>query len=97
MKYKKEFIIGLTVVIAIALLLFGIQFLKGINAFSSNRTFYAAYDNIQGLVPGSGIRYKGNKIGVVQDNILDESKNWVTVLNISESELDFPIDSKAKL
>ena len=97
MKYKKEFVIGLTVVVAIALLLFGIQFLKGINAFSSNRTFYAAYDNIQGLVPGSGINYKGNKIGVVQDNVLDENKNWITVLNISESELDFPKDSKAKL
>ncbi len=97
MKYKKEFIIGLTVVVAIALLLFGIQFLKGINAFSSNRTFYAAYDNIQGLVPGSGINYKGNKIGVVQDNVLDENKNWITVLNISESALDFPKDSKAKL
>ena len=97
MKYKKEFIIGLTVIVAIALLLFGIQFLKGINAFSSNRMFYVAYDNIQGLVPGSGINYKGNKIGVVQDNILDEDKNWITVLNISESELDFPIDSKAKL
>jgi phospholipid/cholesterol/gamma-HCH transport system substrate-binding protein len=97
LKYKKEFVIGLTVVVAIALLLFGIQFLKGINAFSSNRTFYAAYDNIQGLVPGSGINYKGNKIGVVQDNVLDENKNWITVLNISESELDFPKDSKAKL
>ena len=97
MKYKKEFVIGLTVVVAIALLLFGIQFLKGINAFSSNRTFYAAYDNIQGLVPGSGINYKGNKIGVVQDNVLDENKNWITVLNISESELYFPKDSKAKL
>jgi len=97
LKYKKEFIIGLTVVVAIALLLFGIQFLKGINAFSSNRTFYAAYDNIQGLVPGSGINYKGNKIGVVQDNVLDENKNWITVLNISESALDFPKDSKAKL
>ncbi|MEN8839096.1 MAG: MlaD family protein [Flavobacteriales bacterium] len=97
MKYKKEFIIGLTVIVAIALLLFGIQFLKGINAFSSNRTFFAAYDNIQGLVPGSGINYKGNKIGVVQDNILDENKNWITVLNISESQLEFPVDSKAKL
>mgnify|MGYP001945163823 CR=1 FL=1 len=84
-------------IVAIALLLFGIQFLKGINAFSSNRTFFAAYDNIQGLVPGSGINYKGNKIGVVQDNILDENKNWITVLNISESQLEFPVDSKAKL
>lgn len=97
MKYKKEFTIGLTVVLAIALLLFGVQFLKGINVFSTNRTFYVAYDNIEGLVPGSGINYKGNKIGVVQDNILDENKNWITVLNISQSALDFPKDSKAKL
>ena len=97
MKYKKEFIIGLTVVVALALLLFGIQFLKGINAFNTNRTFYACYDNIQGLVPGSTIQFKGNKIGVVQDNILDENNNWVTVLNISNSQLVFPVDSKAKL
>ncbi|MDB9932099.1 MlaD family protein [Flavobacteriales bacterium] len=97
MKYKKEFIIGLTVVAALALLLFGIQFLKGINAFNTNRTFYASYDNIQGLVAGSTIQFKGNKIGVVQDNILDENNNWITVLNISNSQLVFPIDSKAKL
>lgn len=97
MKYKKEFIIGLTVIVAIALLLFGIQFLKGINFFSSNRVFYTSYENIQGLVPGSGIHYKGNKIGVVQDNILDKNKNWVTVLNISESDLEIPSDSKARL
>lgn len=82
---------------AIALLLFGIQFLKGINAFNTNRILYTSYENIQGLVPGSKVEYKGNKIGVVQDNILDENNRWVTVINISNSELQFPVDSKADL
>ena len=98
MKYKKEFIIGLTVVIAIALLLFGIQFLKGKNLLNSNRTFFVSYENgVQGLVPGSPVTYEGSQIGVVMENVMDESQHWVSVINIDFKDLKIPKKTKARL
>lgn len=98
MKYKKEFLIGLTVIIAIALLLFGINFLKGKNYLNNNRTFYVTYENgVQGLVPGSPVTYEGSKIGVVMENMMNEEQHWITVLNVSLKGLRIPKNSKAKL
>lgn len=98
MKHKKEFVIGLTVVAAIALLLFGINFLKGINVLNSNRTFITTYGNVQELVPGSVIKFRGKQIGVVQDVRLNDAQDrLVTVMSISEEDLKIPQDSKARL
>ncbi len=88
----------MTVVVAIALLLFGIQFLKGINFFNTNRTFYTSYGNVQELVPGSVIKFRGKQIGVVQDVQLNESQDrLITTLSIDEADLKIPSDSKARL
>ena len=98
MKYNKEFKIGITVVAALALLLFGINFLKGINYFNTNRTFYTSYGNVQELVPGSIIKFRGKQVGVVQDVILNEAQDrLVTILSIDEKDLKIPKDSKARL
>jgi phospholipid/cholesterol/gamma-HCH transport system substrate-binding protein len=98
LKFKKEFIIGITVVTAIALLLFGIQFLKGINFFNTNRTFYTTYGNVQELVPGSIIKFRGKQIGVVQSVVLNEKQDrLITTLSIDEADLKIPRDSKARL
>ncbi|MEN8928809.1 MAG: MlaD family protein [Flavobacteriales bacterium] len=98
MKFKKEFVIGLTVVTAIALLLFGIDFLKGKNVFNTNRTFYTSYGNVQSLVPGSVIKFRGKQIGVVLNVDLNEKQDrLITELSIDEEEFKIPLDSKAKL
>ncbi len=98
MKFKKEFIIGLTVVSAIALLLFGIDFLKGKNIFNTNRTFYTSYGNVQELVPGSIIKFRGKQIGVVLNVDLNETQDrLITELSIDEKDLKIPQDSKARL
>lgn len=98
MKYNKELKIGITVIVAIALLLFGVNFLKGINYFNTNRTFYTSYGNVQELVPGSVIKFRGKQIGVVQDVRLNEAQDrLITVLSIDEADLRIPKDSKARL
>tara|TARA_B110000977_G_scaffold98436_1_gene129484 strand:- start:5293 stop:6312 length:1020 start_codon:yes stop_codon:yes gene_type:complete len=98
LKYKKEFVIGITVVGAIALLLFGINFLKGKNVFNTNRTFYTTYGNVQALVPGSVIKFRGKQIGVVLNVDLNEAQDrLVTEMSIDEKDLKIPQDSKARL
>lgn len=99
MKNKKEVIIGLTILISIALLVFGINYLKGINFFNSNRTFYSYYDDVQGLVPGSLVKTQGKQVGVVQDVYFDPEtqSHLIAVISISESSLRIPANSEAKL
>ena len=56
MKYwTKEVKIGVTGVVAIALLVCGVNFLKGINMFKSGVGYYVAFENIAGLVNSSPV------------------------------------------
>lgn len=98
MKGKKEIIIGITIVSAVVLLIFGIDFLKGINFFSSNRTFYSYYNNAQNLVPGSPIKVSGVQMGVVKNVMLSSNQQTIIAeLNISNPDLKLPKNSKAML
>ena len=56
--FRKEMLIGLIVLIAMAILFFGIDFLKGVNVFKAANYYVATYDNVEGLAvsaPGSGM------------------------------------------
>ncbi len=99
MKGKKEIVIGVTIIIAVLLLIFGINYLKGINFFNSNRSLVVMYDDVQTLVPGSLIKYKGQQVGVVEDIYIEPTsqEKLITILNIADPDLRIPHDSKAKL
>ena len=43
---SKELIIGLSVIVAILILVFGIEYLKGINMFSPANFYYVKYGNV---------------------------------------------------
>ena len=52
MKLTKEIKIALVAVLGILIMYFGINFLKGINLFSTNNTYYMTFEDIQGLEIG---------------------------------------------
>lgn len=91
--------IGITILVALGLLIFGLDYLKGINFFSNNRTFYSHYGNVQTLVPGSPIRLNGMQVGVVSELYIDPNNQFrnIAVLNISNDNLQIPKKTKAKL
>jgi phospholipid/cholesterol/gamma-HCH transport system substrate-binding protein len=62
---KREIRIGLMAIIAIGLLFFGINYLKGVNIFSPSNYYIAVYKNVDGLVPANAVTIKGYKIGQV--------------------------------
>ena len=64
---NKELKIGLLGIIAIIALVFGINYLKGINILNDNRNFYAVYENIGGLQIGSSVMVNGYRVGMVSD------------------------------
>ena len=63
---SKELKIGLIGVFLIALLIWGINFLKGKNIFKTTSQYYAQYENIAGLETSSPVVLNGYKIGMVE-------------------------------
>lgn len=64
---KKNFIIGACVIIALAILFFGIEFLKGVNVFKPSNYYTASYTNVMGLQVSAPVSVNGFKVGQVSD------------------------------
>jgi len=70
---KKEVKIGILAVIALLVVIFGLKFLKGQNAFSSKQTFYADFADVNKLTVGTPILIHGFQVGSVVDIYLKPS------------------------
>ncbi len=84
--FTREVKVGIMVTISIFVLYFGLNFLKGIDIFSPISTYYAVYNNIDGLVPSSPVLIKGYKVGQVEEIKYDFSKEKSFVVRISVSK-----------
>jgi phospholipid/cholesterol/gamma-HCH transport system substrate-binding protein len=96
---RKEAKVGLLVLGGIALLLVGVNFLKGKNIFLSQREFVAFYDHIDGLNVSNPVTINGFKIGAVNKVELDPSGNGnikVTIA-IREESIQIPKNSEARI
>jgi phospholipid/cholesterol/gamma-HCH transport system substrate-binding protein len=64
--FTKEVKIALTAIVGIVVLFYGLQFLKGLNVFSTDITYYVAFDDVSGLSPSSPVYANGYRVGVVR-------------------------------
>ncbi|MBQ3929666.1 MAG: MCE family protein [Paludibacteraceae bacterium] len=85
---KKTFLnnevkIGIAVVFAIAMLYFGINFLKGINIFTPNTTLYVQYNSVDGIVKTSHVLINGYQVGHVSDIVFDYTKEAPITLELT--------------
>ncbi|HEY5591105.1 MAG TPA: MlaD family protein [Paludibacter sp.] len=84
--FTREVKVGIMAIVAIFVLYFGLNFLKGIDIFSPVGNYYATYENIDGLVPSSPVYVKGYKVGQVEEVKYDFSKQKSFVIRISVSK-----------
>ena len=56
---KKELTIGALVIVALAVLFIGIDFLKGINVFKAANYYYVQYTNVEGLAISAPVNLNG--------------------------------------
>ncbi len=99
MKISKEFKIGITVTAAIGLFIWGFNFLKGWNLFSSRFELYAVYPKIDGLIEANPLLINGFKIGQINDISLiqyKEGKYGVLVKFLISENVKIPKNSIAK-
>ena len=96
--FRKEVIIGLSVIAALGILVFGINYLKGVNVFKASNYYYAVYDNVEGLAVSAPVTLNGFKVGQVRD-IRYEFNNpgHVSVEMSLDKALRIPSGSKALL
>lgn len=65
MARKKEFKVGVFVVVTTALLYFGFNYLRGLDVFSPLNTYYVKYQNVSGLNKGARVILNGLDVGNV--------------------------------
>lgn len=99
MKYfTKEVKIGLTGIVAVAVLFIGLNFLKGINLFQSSNSYYIAFSDAKGLTQSSPVYANGYNIGIVRNIIYDYNKPGNVLIQIdADAKLRIPEGSTATL
>ena len=63
---KKEIKIALVAILGLVILFFGMNYLKGLNIFSTDTKYYMSFSDISGLTSSSPIYADGYKVGVVK-------------------------------
>lgn len=94
--FNKEFKIGICVILAILILIFGIDYLKGINLFNPANFYYVSYDNVQGLEVAAPVTCHGYKVGQVREIKFDyEHPGKIKVQLALNKDFKIPANSKA--
>lgn len=98
MKITREAKIGLFAVICIAVLFWGINFLKGKNVFSRTNTYYAVFNRVDGLKPTNDVLLSGFKVGLVKDIRFEQGQTGRLIVTILvEKKYPIPRNSVLKL
>lgn len=94
--FTKEMMIGACVLIALAILFFGIEYLKGGSIFRPSNYYYAVYTDVKGLEVSAPVMVNGYKIGQV-DNVelmYDRPGNVLVSMSL-DKKFRIPVNSKA--
>ncbi|WP_294630559.1 MlaD family protein [uncultured Bacteroides sp.] len=99
MKYiTKEVRIGIAGIIALCVLVYGINWLKGIHMFQPSSYFYAKFQNVNGLTKSSPVFADGVRVGIVRDIYYDHTTPGNVVVEVElDNELRIPKGSSAEL
>ena len=91
-RFAREVKIGIMVLVAIFLLYFGLNFLKGIDIFQKESHYIGHFENVDGLVKSSSVKVKGFKVGQVSEIQYDFSKkeSFTVVVTIS-NDIKLPV------
>ena len=97
MKLSRETKTGIIVVAGIVAFLFGLSYLKSSPLFENNKTFYAVYDDVGGLQPGTQVSINGFNVGNVTDIRFKDSSGKLLVTLTVTNKFEFSKSSIAEL
>ncbi|MCX7606164.1 MAG: MlaD family protein [Bacteroidia bacterium] len=97
MHISREAQIGLLTAVAIVLLFFGLNYLKGHSVFQRYNTYYAVFQNADNLSTSDKVLYRGYKVGQVQDLRFNPRTGEVLIEFEVLREIPLPTDSRATI
>lgn len=96
MKIKNETKVGILATVAIAILVLGYSFLKGNDVFTSENTFYAVYERVDGLTVSKPVYVNGYQIGRVSGLTLLPNGTILTEFKI-DKKYELPANTVARI
>lgn len=97
LKLSREIKTGIIVIGGILLFILGFTYLKSTPIFDSSKTFYAVYNHVGGLQPGTQVSINGFSVGSVNNiRFNDNSGNLLVTFSVDDS-FEFSKNSKAQL
>ncbi|MCK4287912.1 MAG: MCE family protein [Bacteroidales bacterium] len=98
MKLSREFIVGIVFVVAIALFIWGYNYLKGWDVFTKQKSFFGIYNQINGLMKANPVSINGLNVGQVKNLYFEDNHSGRIVVEIVvTSDFPIPVNSIAKI
>lgn len=83
MKHAREIKVGVLAAVCLFLLIFGFNFLKGVNIFSPTNSYHAVYAHLHGLEEQAAVYIRGHKVGQVDAIRYDFKQDSAFTVDIS--------------
>jgi phospholipid/cholesterol/gamma-HCH transport system substrate-binding protein len=98
MKISNEVKIGMIVISGVAILVWGLNYLKGKGVFSHTKKIHAIYERVDGLVASNPVRINGFKVGLVEDVQLHPDHSGRLLVSMAvENDIFVPNNSIARI
>ncbi len=95
---KKEVKIALAAIVALVVLFFGLNFLKGISMFSDNDQYYVTFKNVSGVDKNCPVYAEGVVVGSISDITYDYSHSKPTqLLALIKKQMVIPEGTRAEI
>ena len=97
-KYAREIKVGVLALVCMFLLIFGFNYLKGVNIFSSVLDYHGRYVELKGLTEQAPVYVRGYKVGQVNQIRYDFTKDSAFVVDVSiNKDIDLPLGTRMVL
>lgn len=93
--FTKEVKIAVAVIISLAFLLWGIEYLKGVNLFEPVNYYYSYFDRVDGLTESAPVTVKGFQVGLVREVSYDYQSGRIKVKMSLDEKLQIPVGSQS--
>jgi len=98
MKYSKYVKLGFLIVISLAILFWGLNYLKGNDIFKQNKNYFVVYERIDGLLESNKVTMNGYQIGQVKNIIFAPNKSGNLIVNlVIDASFEIPVNSLAQI
>jgi phospholipid/cholesterol/gamma-HCH transport system substrate-binding protein len=99
MKIKREYSIAALALAGIVLLVFGINYLKGLDLLEKRNTFHVRYADVSGISSASPVYYNGLKVGqVIGTSLLDDGSGLIDItFQLNEDRLKLTNDCRVEI